>query len=290
MVLLGRQAPGFKLDSSCEFYPLDLDVINEDDLIKSLQDCDVLIHLAARVHEMTGTQNMNQYSRTNEAGSRSLFLAAIKAKLKQVIFISTVKVHGEKTLLNEIISEESAQIPLEPYAVSKKASEDALKEELKDSGLSYTILRPPLMYGPGVGANFLKLIKLVHSRFPLPFNAVENTRSILYVTNFCDVIKTCILNPLAYNKTYLVRDQDLSTPELCRQIAKASDLHIRLFPMPVGLLQFLAKLAGKQAAINRLTESLLIDDGKIRRELKWQPPNEPARAMQATIDWYRQHD
>ena len=175
---------------------------------------------------------------------------------------------------------------MDPYSKSKYESELLIKNICEESELEYVILRPPLVYGPGVGANFLQLLKTVHRGIPLPFRTVNNSRSIIYVKNLADLLLICVKDPAAVNKTYLVKDIDISTPDLVSIISEAFGKTPRLFPFPLTALRFLGNLFNKRSAIARLTESLVIDDSKIRNELGWKPLYKLEDSMKETVDWY----
>jgi len=158
----------------------------------------------------------------------------------------------------------------------------------EDSGLKLIILRSPLIYGPGVRANFLSLLKLVDAGIPLPLAEIKNRRSLIYLGNLADIILKCLDEPRAYGQTFLVSDsQDISTPELIREIAKGLGRKPRLFPFPLNLLEFAGRITGRLAEIERLTASLSVDNRKITQLLNWEPPYSLAQGVQLTVDAYK---
>ena len=172
--------------------------------------------------------------------------------------------------------------------MSKWEAEQALHRVAQETGLEVVIVRPPLVYGPGVGANFLRLLRFVHKGVPLPFGAINNQRSLVYVGNLVDAIITCLEYPGAAGQTYLVSDgEDVSTPELIRRIAHALGRPARLLPVPPALLRLAGQLTGKSAQVERLLDSLVIDSSKIRRELGWAPPFTMAQGLTETAQWFQ---
>jgi nucleoside-diphosphate-sugar epimerase len=200
--------------------------------------------------------------------------------------MSTIKVSGEKTIGSAFTENHTAQ-PQDPYAISKWEAEQALHNISDTTGLEIVILRPPIVYGQGVKANFLRLLDMVNKNIPLPLSMVNNKRSMIYIGNLVDAIIRCIEHPDAVNKTYLVSDgQDVSTPDLIRMIAKAMGKKARLFPCPAPLLKMIGNVAGKSSEVERLTGSLQIDSSKIRRELNWAPPFTMEQGIRKTADWF----
>ena len=256
----------------------------------ALKDVDVVIHLAARVHVMN-EQSANPlvaFNNVNVEGMQNLALQAAKENVKRFVFVSSIKVNGEYT---EQLSftESDLPNPQGPYAVSKWEAEKALRKIEKETGMQVVILRPPLIYGAGVKANFAALLKLVDKKFPLPLANINNKRSLIYVNNFVDAIITCATHPNAAGQTYLVSDgEDVSMPQLIKKIAVALNKPSYLFSFPISFMRFFARFAGKSASVDRFIESLVIDSSKIRQELGWKPPFTMAEGLKVTADWYRQ--
>ncbi len=255
--------------------------------------CDVVIHLAARVHVMKEDSRnpLDDFLRVNLHGTVNIAKAAVEAGVKRFVYISTVKVNGEFTD-EGAFSEADKPNSLDDYAVSKSEAEKALLEIAKTSGMEVVILRPPLVYGAGVKANFAALMRLVKSGVPLPFAGINNKRSMIYLGNLVDAITLCAMHPNAAGQLYLVSDgQDVSTPELAQKLAYALKKPDVTFTFPQSWMRFMAGLLGKSAAVERLTQSLVIDSSKIRRELDWQPPYTLDEGLQLTADWFmQQHD
>ena len=204
------------------------------------------------------------------------------------MFLSTVGVNGDATTSTPFTESDPAA-PQSLYARSKWKAEQGLRTLAERTDLEIVILRPPLVYGPGVKGNFLALLRLCASGLPLPFGRVQNRRSFLFVGNLVDAVCATLDNPQAAGSTYLVGDgQDLSTPELCRLLRRGLGQPTRLWPIPVNLLHALGRLLGRRRAIDQLVGSLTIDDSRIRRELGWVPPVDVSAALQATARWYRE--
>ncbi|MEW5744482.1 MAG: SDR family oxidoreductase [Nitrospirota bacterium] len=260
----------------------------DTDWTHALDKVDVIVHLAARVHVMQekAEDSLQEYRRVNVEGTQQLARAAINAGVKRFVYISSVKVNGEHT--NDIpFTERDKPNPQDPYSISKLEAEQSLRAIAQKAGLEVVILRPPLVYGPGVRANFLQLMKLVYSGVPLPLGGIGNARSLIYLGNLVDAIMNCIQHPGAANKTFLVSDgEDLSTPELIRRLASALNKPARLVPVPPSLLRLAGAVTRKSAEVERLTGSLVIDSSKIRRELNWTPPFTVDEGLKRTAEWY----
>ena len=230
------------------------------------------------------------FRKVNTEGTSQLARMAADAGVKRLVFLSTVKVNGEKTEKHPFTEEHTPQ-PQDPYAISKFEAEQALHNISDATGLEMVILRPPLVYGQSVKANFLRLLDMVNKNIPLPLSMVNNKRSMIYIGNLVDAIIRCIEHPDAVNKTFLVSDgQDISTPDLIRMIAGAMGKKARLFPCPAPLLKMIGNVAGKSDEIERLTGSLQIDSAKIRRELSWTPPFTMEQGLRMTADWFMSNE
>lgn len=259
---------------------------------EALDAVTAIVHLAARVHASSNSDcdsdSIEEYFRVNLVGTSNLARSAASAGVRRMVFLSTVKVHGEGR--EEPYSEADPAAPQGPYAVSKHAAENALKEASKRSPLETVVLRPPLVYGPGVGANFLRLIKLVERRVPLPFSGVTNRRSLIFIENLVDAILACLREPKAAGKTYLVADvESPSTPELITQIAEFLVAPVKLFSFPPAIIRRSSALFGKQKEADRLLGSLVADTSKIRREIGWSPKFVQREGLRATVEWYLQN-
>jgi nucleoside-diphosphate-sugar epimerase len=241
----------------------------------ALPEVDVVIHLAARVHVMNDntTDPLAAFRQVNTQGTLNLARQAAIAGVKRFVFISSVKVNGELTQPGRPFSESDAPHPQDAYGVSKHEAELGLRLIAAETGMEVVIIRPPLVYGPGVKANFAALMRAVQRGWPLPLGAVHNQRSLVALDNLVNFIITCITHPKAANQTFLVSDgQDLSTTELVHGMARAAGVPTRLLPVPVWALQTGAKLLGKGDAVQRLCGNLQVDISKARTLLGWVPP------------------
>ena len=258
---------------------------------QALQDVDAVIHLAARAHVMrdAAVDPLADYRRVNVLGTQGLARAAADAGVRRMIFLSSIKVNGEKTA-SKPYSEQDPPRPQDAYGVSKWEAEQMLRAIAADSHMEAVVLRPPLLYGPGVKGNFLGLMRVIDRGLPLPLASIHNRRSLLYIGSLIDAIMLCLNNPMAAGKTYLLADSEgVSTPDLIRGIASALRKPARLLPFPPALLKFAGALAGKTESVSRLLGSLQIDASSIRRELNWQPCADMARGLAETARWYHQH-
>ncbi|WNZ44014.1 SDR family oxidoreductase [Leptolyngbya boryana CZ1] len=238
-----------------------------------LPQIDVVIHLAARVHQMndTAADPLSEFRAVNTEATKSLAIAAATAGVKRFVYLSSIKVNGDGQA--SPYTERSTPQPADAYGISKWEAECALNEIAATTDLEIVILRPPLVYGAGVKANFLNLMNLVKTGIPLPLGGIHNQRSLVYVGNLVDAIVTCATHPQAAGQTFLVSDStDVSTPELVRKISESMRKPIRLMPISPVILTNLARILGKTATLDRLFGSLTIDSSKLRQTLNWQPP------------------
>lgn len=243
--------------------------------LPNLAEVDVLIHAAARVHVMNekSADPLAAFRQVNVQGTLQLATAAADAGVKRFVFISTAKVNGESTTGQQPFTELDAANPQDPYSVSKWEAEQGLARIAQKTGMEVVVIRPPLVYGPGVKANFAALLRAVRRGIPLPFGAIRNARSLVGLDNLVDLIKLCISHPAAANQAFLVSDgQDVSTSQLVRVIAAAAHVADRQFTVPVVCLQWLGKLTGKSAAVDRLCGNLQLDISKAKTLLSWEPP------------------
>ncbi len=254
---------------------------------EALHSVDRVVHLAAHVHVMkSGADDKKTFWEVNVEGTRRLAEAAATTGVRRFIFMSTVKVHGERTL-GVPFSEEMLPAPEDLYSRSKAEAEDILKRVGTSSGMEIVIVRPPLVYGPGVKANFYQLLKLIHRRVPLPLGAVNNKRSLIFLDNLVDAIMTCLTHPAAANETFLVSDrEDLSTADIVRLIARAMDVQVLLPSLPPSLLRLGGELLGKGDMIGRITDSLQIDSSHIQTHLGWTPPHTVEEGLRKTVQWF----
>lgn len=260
------------------------DLRNVPALAAALANCDAVVHLAARVHVMHDTADdpLAIFRATNTDATLNLARQAAQAGVKRFVFVSSIKVNGEGR--DAAYRETDALAPEDAYAISKWEAEQGLQRIAQETGLEIVILRPPLVYGPGVRANFRRLIDAVAGGWPLPLGAIRNRRSLLYLGNFVDAIRVCVEHPAAAGQTFLLDDgQPVSTPELVRAVARAMGRPARLLAVPVGMLEFTGALLGKRTAVARLTGSLWVDSSFIRTRLGWTPPYSMAAGLAATV-------
>jgi nucleoside-diphosphate-sugar epimerase len=245
------------------------DLSPEADWRPCLAGVDVVVHLAAHVHVMSpGPESATEYQRVNVLGTRRLAQEAVAAGVRRLVFLSSVKVHGESGKFDET----SPMTPADPYGVSKRDAEAVLRQLAAETGLEVVIIRPPLVYGPGVKANFRSLLDAVRKGTVLPLASIANRRSLVGVDNLADVIAVCLGHPAAASEAFLVSDgEDVSTPDLIRKVAAATGGHARLLPVPVWCLRVAGRISGRAAAIDRLTGTLEVDISKAHRVLGWAP-------------------
>lgn len=252
----------------------------------ALVGMDVVIHLAARVHVMQDESSdpLAEFRKVNVAGTENLARQAARAGVKRLVYVSSIKVNGEATEGVRKFSELDASVPQDPYGVSKYEAEQALHRVAAETGLEVVIVRPPLVYGAGVKGNFAQMLNVLAKGIPLPFASVNNRRSLIYVGNLVDALILCATHPAAAGQTYLVSDgDDVSTPELLRELGDAMGHPARLLPCPQALLKLAGRLTGKADQVERLLGSLRVDSDKIRRELGWTPPYTPQQGLQLTV-------
>jgi nucleoside-diphosphate-sugar epimerase len=247
------------------------DLHPDRDWTDSLQGIDVVVHLAARVHfaRDRAADALDEYRRVNVAGTVNLARSAAAAGVRRFVYVSSLKVNGEAGCFTE----RDRPAPADPYALSKHEAEVALRRIAGEQHLETVIIRPPLVYGPGVKANFAMLMRAVARGIPLPIGAVHNQRSLLGLDNLVDFIVTCLTHPAAANETFLVADgEDLSTADLVRRLAVAMGRPARVFPVPPALLRFAAFVCGRQYLARSVLGSLQADITKARTYLSWSPP------------------
>ena len=247
----------------------------EADLSQALQGVDVVIHAAARAHIMReeALDPLTEYRRVNVQGTSNLARQAAAAGVRRFVFISSIKVNGEGTLPGRPFTADDAPAPEDAYGISKAEAETELRRIAQETGMDVTIIRPPLIYGPGVKGNFFSLINWVRRGLPLPLGGVtHNRRSLVGLDNLVDLIWVCVEHPKAANQTFLISDgEDLSTAELLRKIGKALSQPARLLWVPAGLIALMASLIGKKVISQRLLGSLQVDIHKTCELLDWKP-------------------
>jgi nucleoside-diphosphate-sugar epimerase len=254
----------------------------------STHKCDVLIHCAARVHIMDDSSKspLEAFREVNTYGTLNLARQAADAGVKRFIFISSIKVNGESSELGLPFKPDDVFIPTDPYGLSKYEAEIGLRKIAEKTGMEVVIIRPPLVYGPGVKANFASLMKWVNRGLPLPLGGItDNKRSLVSIDNLVDLIVICIEHPNAANQTFLVSDDDdVSTSQLLVNMAIALPVPNRLIPIPSTWFTVVAKLIGKPAISQRLCGSLQVDISKTKELLNWQSPYSSAESMKKTAN------
>jgi UDP-glucose 4-epimerase len=254
-----------------------------------LNGVDAVVHLAGRAHVMqeTAEDPEQAFHRANAVATAHLARAAAAAGVQRFVFLSSVKVNGEATF-GEPFRETDAPAPQDAYGRSKWAAEQALWRTGADTGLEVVVIRPPLVYGPGVKANFLRLMRLVDRALPLPLGALPNRRSLINLDNLGTLILAALHHPDAAGHTFLASDQhDLSTPQLIRLLASALHRPTRLLRVPPPLLAAGARILRRESAYARLAGSLQVDSSLATRVLGWRPATSPVEALRITADWYR---
>lgn len=250
----------------------------------------VVVHTAARVHLLAddAVNPLAEFRKVNVDGTINLARQAAQAGVRRFIFISSIKVHGEKNRDGLPFSADDQPKPEDAYAISKYEAEQGLLELARTTDMQVVIIRPPLVYGAGVKANFDQLVRAIMRGIPLPLGAISNRRSLVALENLLDLIWTCAHHPAASNQVFLVSDgEDVSTPELIRRLAFALKVPARLFYVPVSLFRGLAFLLGKKNIASRLCDSLLLDIEKTCRTLQWRPPLTMMQALEDTARFYQ---
>jgi nucleoside-diphosphate-sugar epimerase len=250
-----------------------------------------VVHLAARAHVMSESASdpLAEYRRANVEATLRLARQAAAAGVRRLVFMSSIKVNGEAS--ERPYTEADAPRPEDAYGISKWETEQALAALAAATGLEVVVLRPPLVYGPGVKGNFLRLMRLVARGTPLPLASIANRRSLVYVGNLADAVIAALDAPHAAGRTYLAADgEDVSTPGLIRAIADALGTRARLLPCPATLLTLGAALTGRRAEAERLTGSLQVDATRLTRELGWRPRTTLAQGLAETAAWYQSQD
>ena len=288
-----RRASGERrLPAGCEAVAVVGEIGATTDWSTALEGVDVVIHLAARVHVMreTAADPLETFREVNVAGSERLARAAASSGVKRLVYVSSIKVNGESTQ-GTPFTETDVPSPQDFYAISKYEAELALRRVAQETGLAVVIVRPPLIYGPGVGGNFLRLLKFVARGVPLPLARVNNQRSIIYLSNFLDALAVCAIHPKAAGKTYLLSDgRDVSTSQLMHDLARLMGRPSLLWPFPTALLRLAGQFIGKSDEIERLLGSLKIDSSQIRRELGWVPPFTMEQGLAETVRCFQGRD
>jgi nucleoside-diphosphate-sugar epimerase len=265
--------------------PLLLSDLGSSSQLIPLAGVEAVVHSAARAHVMSdqASDPLAEFRKVNVEGTLNLARQAAEAGVRRFIFISSIKVNGEGTSADSPYVADAQAAPADPYGISKMLAEQGLRELAAETGMEVVIIRPVLVYGPGVKANFLSMMRWLHKGVPLPFGAIHNRRSLVALDNLVDLIITCIDHPAAANQTFLVSDaEDLSTTELLCRMGVALGRPARLLPLPSWILEAGAAMLGKQALSQRLCGSLQVDISKTRELLNWTPPVSVDEALRKT--------
>jgi UDP-glucose 4-epimerase len=262
------------------------DITATADLAAALEGADAVIHAAARTHVLHDSPaNADLYMQINARGTLRLAEAAAQAGVRRFVYLSSIKVNGEET--NRAYTPDDEPCPRDAYGMSKWHGERFLQEVAARTRMEAAIVRPPLVYGPGVGANFLRLMRWVDGGWPLPLSSIRNRRSLVSVWNLCDLLLRVLTHPAASGRVWMVSDgDDLSTVELIRRLGKTMDRRVSLLPVPVGVLRAAAALTGRTAEFDRLCGSLFVDIKRTRHDLHWTPPLPVAEGLARTVGWY----
>lgn len=264
------------------------DISGETDWEGQLDGFDIVLHLAARAHVIRETvaDPLSEFRRINLNGTCRLAEAAVAAGVRRFVYISSIGVHGRSTR-DRPWTENCAPAPVDPYAVSKLEAEKELGRLAGGGAMEVVCIRPPLVYGPGVGGNFRRFMKLISKGLPLPLGLVRNARSFIGVDNLADFIVACATHPAAAGEAFVVADgEDLSTPELIRRIGRFMGRRVWLLPIPLIVLRGLASLVSKADVVDKLCESLQVDASKARTLLSWAPIKPLDDGLEAMVDWF----
>ncbi|WP_226649040.1 UDP-glucose 4-epimerase family protein [Microbulbifer variabilis] len=262
------------------------------DWSSALDNIDVVIHAAARVHVMheTADNPLAEFRKVNLEGTLQLARQAALSGVKRFIYLSSIKVNGESTTGRGAFTAVETPHPADPYAISKKEAEDALLALAKETGLEVVIIRPPLVYGPGVKANFHSMMRWLQKGIPLPLGLVRNRRSLVSIYNLIDLLTICIDHPKAKNQIFLVSDDfDMSITDLLKQLSRALGCRALLVPVPESVLTFTLTLLGKRAVSDRLCGSLQVDIEKTKQLLSWEPPVTIEEGLVKTAEDMKKH-
>lgn len=284
VAVLGRSKPkGF----NGQFFEYELTA--KPDYTESLKGIEVIIHCAARVHVMKEKSEnpLQAFREVNVEGTLNLAKQAAAAGVKRFIFISTIKVNGEATAAGSPFKASDTSRPEDAYGKSKLEAETELQVLAAQTGIEVVIIRPPLIYGPGVKGNLQSLLKLANTKLPLPFGAINNVRSMVYVGNLVDLINTCINHPSAANQVFLANDgRDISTTQLLCMLRRNMHRPVRLIPVPFFLFKIAGRILGKSDVINRLFDNLQVDHQFTKQQLGWSAPYSIEDGVQETVSHF----
>jgi nucleoside-diphosphate-sugar epimerase len=266
------------------------DIGAQTDWARVLEGVEVVVHCAARAHVMheRATDPLPLYRAVNVEGTRRLAEQAARHGVRRIVYLSSVKAAGERSAPGRPLAASDAPVPEDAYGVSKREAELALLDVGAATGLETVIVRPPLVYGPGVKGNFLRLMAAIARGWPLPLGALDNRRSMVSLANLTDFISLCVESPIAVGRTFFVSDgDDLSAASLARRMGAAFGRPARTLPVPGAVLSMLGRVTGKSAEIERLVGTLQVDLTDARGLLAWSPPQTVDQGLQETADWFR---
>ncbi len=255
----------------------------------AFEGVDCIVHCAARVHQMNESEQdaLAAYQEVNTLGTLNLAKQAAEAGVKRFVFVSSIKVNGEFSELNLPFEPNLKNTPQDPYGLSKYEAEVELAKLSKETGLEVVIIRPPLVYGPGVKANFLSMMRLIDKGIPLPFGAIKNQRSLVYLDNLSSLILTCCEHPVAPGHTFLASDDhDVSTTQLMQTIAHAMGKSPRLIPIPMSWIQAGSSALKKKHIAQRICGNLQVEIGLTKEILGWKPPVSFEQGIKRTVEAY----
>ena len=262
----------------------------DTDWTVALSGVEAVVHLAGLsiIRDTCAESSLAAFRDVNVEGTRRLARACLQNGVRRILFLSSIRAVGERTETGLPFSEGSPCRPRDPYGISKCEAEETLLEELRLGSVETVILRPPLIYGPGVGANFLRLMRAVDQRIPLPLGRVRNRRSLIYIRNLTSGVITCLSHPLAAGEVFNVADAEcLSTAGLLNSLGEALGRRVILPPVPIWVLRAAGRLTGKAGDVGRLVDSLEMTIDKIRKRLGWAPPFATREGLEAAASWYR---
>jgi UDP-glucose 4-epimerase len=265
------------------------DISQDTEWGEALNGISCVIHLAARVHVMgeTVSDPLSEYRRVNVLATTNLARQAVLSGVQKFIYLSSIKVNGEVTHKGVSFTAEDCPCPIGPYAVSKHEAEQELLKISTQSAMKVVVIRSPLVYGPGVKANFLNMMKWLDLGIPLPFGSIFNKRKLVYVDNLTDFILTCVQHPAAENQIFLVGDEeDVSTTQLLQGLSRALGRPVRLIAVPMRLLEIFAVVIGRRSLAQRLCGSLQVDITKASKLLNWSPKTTLDAALEKTAKAY----
>ncbi|SHO52254.1 NAD-dependent epimerase/dehydratase family protein [Desulfopila aestuarii] len=258
---------------------------------QALQQVGVVAHIAGMAHIRTkGPFDLyDQFLQSNTLLTVNLARQAAESGVKRFIFLSTIGVNGSCNIGMRPFRETDEPGPNNSYCLTKLKAEQELRQIEAETGMEVVILRPPLVYGPHVRANFLSLMNIIHRGIPMPFANVNNSKSFISIGNLVDAIMTCLAHTNAAGQTFLVCDNEaISTPELIRMIAAAMGKRATLFPMPKAFVNLLCRMLGKERLYEQLWGTLRIDSGHIRERLQWAPKISLQQGLSQSVEWYLQ--